>query len=66
MGRVPRAAPPRFVAPSVLATLETPAESAPLTPAGTAAVLSAIRAYRGTSPQMVGFGTLILEALPTA
>ena len=30
----------------------------------TATVLSAIRTYRGTSPQMVGFGTLILEALP--
>ena len=52
------------VAPSVLATLETPAEPAPLTPAETAAVLSAIRTYRGTSPQMVGFGTLILNALP--
>ena len=52
------------VAPSVLATLDPPAERAPLTPAATAAVLSAIRTYRGTSPQMVGFGTLILEALP--
>ena len=52
------------VAPSVLATLETPSEPAPLAPAETAAVLSAIRTYRGTSPQMVGFGTLILHALP--
>ena len=52
------------VAPSVLATLETPAEPAPLSPAETAAILSAIRTYRGTSPQMVGFGTLVLEALP--
>ena len=52
------------VAPSVLVTLETPAEPAPLSPAETAAVLSAIRTYRGTSPQMVGFGTLILNALP--
>lgn len=52
------------VAPSVLATLETPAEPAPLAPTETAAVLSAIRTYRGTSPQMVGFGTLILHALP--
>ena len=52
------------VAPSVLATLEPPADPAPLTPGETAAVLSAIRTYRGTSPQMVGFGTLILEALP--
>ena len=52
------------VAPSVLATLDTPAEPAPLAPRETAAVLSAIRTYRGTSPQMVGFGTLILQALP--
>jgi hypothetical protein len=28
-------------------------------------VLAAIAAYRGTSPQMVGFGTLLLNALPT-
>ena len=27
-------------------------------------VLAAIAAYRGTSPQMVGFGTLLLNALP--
>ena len=33
-------------------------------PAETADVLSAIRTYRGTSPRMVGFGTLILQALP--
>ena len=52
------------VAPSVLATLDLPAEPASLTPGETAAVLSGIRTYRGTSPQMVGFGTLILEALP--
>lgn len=52
-------------APSVLAALEPPAEPAPLAPQEVAAVLSAIRTYRGTSPQMVGFGTLILEALPT-
>ena len=52
------------VAPSVLATLDPPAEPAPLAPDETAAVLSAIRTYRGTSPQMVGFGTLILEVLP--
>ena len=52
------------LAPSVLATLDPPAEPVPLTPAETTAVLSAIRTYRGTSPQMVGFGTLILEALP--
>ena len=52
------------VAPSVLATLAPPNDPAPLAPGKTAAVLSAIRTYRGTSPQMVGFGTLILEALP--
>ena len=52
------------VAPTVLATLEPPAEPAPLAPREAATVLSAIRTYRGTSPQMVGFGTLILEALP--
>ena len=52
------------IAPSVLATLDPPVEPAPLAPAETAAVLSAIRTYRGTSPQMVGFGTLILDALP--
>ena len=52
------------VAPSVLVTLDPPAEPAPLSPTETAAVLSAIRTYRGTSPQMVGFGTLILDALP--
>ena len=51
-------------APSVLAALDKPAAPAPLTAEETAAVLSAIRAYRGTSPQMAGFGTLVLEALP--
>ena len=29
-------------------------------------VLSAITAYRGTSPQMVGFGTLLMRALPVS
>ena len=52
------------LAPSVLAALEPPPEPAPLTPGETRSVLSAIRAYRGTSPQMVGFGTLILQSLP--
>ena len=52
------------VAPSVLAALDPPAEPAPLAPGESAAVLSAIRTYRGTSPQMVGFGALILNALP--
>ena len=54
------------VAPDVLAALEPPAVPAPLAPGATAAVLAAIRTYRGTSPQMVGFGTLILEMLPDA
>lgn len=52
------------LAPSMLAALEPPPEPAPLTPGETRSVLSAIRAYRGTSPQMVGFGTLILQSLP--
>ena len=52
------------LAPSVLAALEPPPAPAPLTADETAAVLAAIRTYRGTSPQMVGFGTLILQALP--
>lgn len=52
------------LAPSVLAALEPPAAPAPLTPGETRAVLSAIRAYRGTSPQMAGFGTAILRSLP--
>ena len=52
------------LAPSVLTAIEPPSEPAPLTPGETRSVLSAIRAYRGTSPQMVGFGTLILRSLP--
>jgi hypothetical protein len=51
-------------APEVLATLAPPSESAPISPAETELVLSAIQTYRGTSPQMVGFGTLLLNALP--
>ena len=52
------------LASSVLAALKPPSEPAPLTPGETRSVLSAIRAYRGTSPQMAGFGTLILRSLP--
>ena len=52
-------------APEILATLPAPDPPAPLNAAETERVLSAIRAYRGTSPQMVGFGTLLLDALPT-
>ena len=52
------------LAPSVLAALEPPEEPAPLTPEETRTVLSAIRTYRGTSPQMAGFGALILRSLP--
>jgi hypothetical protein len=51
-------------APKVLATLAPPSEPAPISPAETELVLSAIQTYRGTSPQMVGFGTLLLNALP--
>ena len=52
------------LAPSVLAALDPPTEPAPLTVAETRSVLSAIRTYRGTSPQMAGFGALILQSLP--
>ena len=51
-------------APQVLATLSSPPTPAPINPAETELVLSAIQTYRGTSPQMVGFGTLLLNALP--
>ena len=53
-------------APSILAGLAAPATPAPISALETERVLSAIRAYRGTSPQMVGFGTLLLNALPAA
>ncbi|MCY4231929.1 MAG: hypothetical protein OXF26_13855 [Alphaproteobacteria bacterium] len=52
------------LAPSVLAALEPPVAPAPLTPSDTQSVLAAIRTYRGTSPQMASFGTLILRSLP--
>ena len=45
--------------PGFLGTLSTS-----LAPGESTAVLSAIRTYRGTSLQMIGFGALILEALP--
>lgn len=51
-------------APEVLATLAAPRQPAPISPAQTELVLSAIQTYRGTSPQMVRFGTLLLNALP--
>lgn len=51
-------------APSILSTLAPPPTAAPLTAGDTDLVLSAIRTYRGTSPQMVGFGTLLLNAFP--
>ena len=55
-----------FVGPSpeILATLDPPAAPPPIDAAGRDRVLQAIRTYRGTSPQMVGFGTLLLNALP--
>lgn len=51
-------------APEVLATLALPGGPPPLDPEQRKRVLSAIATYRGTSPQMVGFGTLLLDALP--
>jgi hypothetical protein len=52
-------------APEILTGLPAPTELPPITVAETKRVLSAIQTYRGTSPQMVGFGTLLLNALPT-
>lgn len=51
-------------APEILAGLAPPSAPPPLDPDQIQRVLSAIRTYRGTSPQMVGFGTLLLNALP--
>jgi len=51
-------------APEVLATLGAPEQPAPIDAREKELVLSAIQTYRGTSPQMVGFGTLLLNALP--
>ncbi len=51
-------------APGILATLAPPPSPAPISAEETGLVLSAIRTYRGTSPQMVGFGTLLLNQLP--
>ena len=53
-------------APRILATLPEPATPAPIDSGARARVLSAIATYRGTSPQMVGFGTMLLNALPAA
>lgn len=52
-------------APEILATLAAPDRPAPIDARERGLVLSAIQTYRGTSPQMVGFGTLLLNALPT-
>ena len=49
--------------PGILAGLRPPDSPPPLDDSGVEAVLSAIATYRGTSPQMVGFGTLLLDAL---
>ena len=51
-------------APEILAGLRPPSAPPPLDPEQIQQVLSAVRTYRGTSPQMVGFGTLLLNALP--
>ena len=53
-------------APEILASLSAPPSPAPISAAQTGLVLSAIQTYRGTSPQMVGFGTMLLNALPAA
>lgn len=51
-------------APEILATLSVPERPAPIDARESELVLSAIKTYRGTSPQMVGFGTMLLNALP--
>ena len=51
-------------ASKVLAFLEPPTTNLPLSTDETTRVLAAIQTYRGTSPQMIGFGTLLLNALP--
>ena len=51
-------------APSVLASVPVPATPPPLDREGTEAVLSAIATYRGTSPQMAVFGTMLFGQLP--
>jgi hypothetical protein len=53
-------------APQILAALPAPDTPPPISPAARERVLSAIGTYRGTSPQMVGFGTMLLNALPAA
>ena len=53
-------------APAILATLAPPRDPPPIDAGARARVLLAIATYRGTSPQMVGFGTLLLAALPEA
>lgn len=51
-------------APAILAGLEPPVSPPPLDEQGVTLVLDALATYRGTSPQMAGFGTLLLDALP--
>ena len=51
-------------APQIMAGLEAPASPPPLDAHGVGQVLAALATYRGTSPQMAGFGTLLLDALP--
>ncbi len=52
------------VAPEILRGLRPGPNPPPLSDLEIEAVISAISTYRGTSPQMVGFGTLLLSALP--
>ena len=52
-----------YSASEVFGNLDFPEKEPPLNEAQKQQVLQAIGAYRGTSPQMVGFGTLLVNAL---
>ena len=53
-----------YSASEILGNLDLTEKEPPLDENQKQQVLAAIAAYRGTSPQMVGFGTLLLNALP--
>ena len=53
-----------YSAPEIWGNLDLTQKEPPLDENQKQQVLAAIAAYRGTSPQMVGFGTLLLNALP--
>ena len=52
--------------PEVFGDLDLTEPTPPIDEEQKQQVLSAITAYRGTSPQMVGFGTLLMKALPVS